>query len=283
MPTYTISAPAKINLFLDVLGVLENGYHELDTIMQSVSLCDIITFDTDADSLTVECSDSTLDGESNLAYRAAELFCERTSTEKKFRIQIEKHIPIAAGMAGGSSDAAAVLYALNDICGRPLTYSELCEIAVKIGADVTFCILGGSMRCGGIGEELTPISPLPDCAILVAMSDEKISAKDAYKKLDAEGFVPRENKVAEALERGDLQSAAVSMFNVFERTAPNSVKVKEMLLECGATGALMSGSGPTVFGVFDSDEAARNAAKMLKAQGIESNICRPIDGRISYN
>jgi len=280
LPKYEIKAPAKINLFLDVLRRLDNGYHELDTVMQSVSLADDITIDTDADSLTVKCSDDTLSGEGNLAYKAAKLFCEATQTSEHYNIYIDKHIPVAAGLAGGSTDAAAVLYALNELNGRPLDREQLYAIALRLGADVTFCVYGGSMRAGGIGQHLMPCPILPECKILLVFSESRVSSKEAYEKLDAEGFNPRENGVIPALENGDIKVVGNALFNLFERIAPEVENTKSLLKDSGAVGTVMSGSGPTVIGLFDDDFALENAVNILKSLGVGYAVCEPIAGRI---
>jgi len=279
VPIYKIKAPAKINLFLDVLRKLPNGYHELDTVMQSVSLCDTVTINTEADGLSVKCSEEWLSGSENLAYKAAVLFCEAANVKPDYSIYIDKKIPIAAGLAGGSTDAAAVLYLLNEINGRPLDTKALYALALKLGADVTFCVYGGTMRAGGIGEHLTPCPIMPDCRLLMVISKSKVSSGEAYAKLDAEGFSPRENGVISALESNDLSALGSSLFNIFERIAPEIEATKRILLDCGAKGALMSGSGPTVFGLFDSEAALDAAMKAVKAAGLEYAVCEPICGR----
>jgi len=279
LPEYRITAPAKINLFLDVIGVLQSGYHEIDTVMQSVTLCDDITIESGHDRLEVRCSESWLDGEDNLAYKAAKLFSETTGINVNHKIYIEKRIPIGGGLAGGSTDAAAVLYALNVMHSRPLNADGLYSIAQRLGADVSFCVYGGSMHARGIGERLTPCPCLPDCSLLMVISDTHVSAGEAYSKLDAEGFTPRKNTVLDALAEKNIEKIGCRLFNIFERIAPETEPIKAVLYENGALGALMSGSGPTVFGIFNDESKLKKAADAVKAFGLRYAVCHPCGPR----
>lgn len=274
LPGTLVYAPAKINLFLSVTGKRPDGYHELDTVMQSVTLCDTVTISR-CDHLRVVCSDPALSGRDNLAYRAAEAFCQAAGMDAAASIRIEKAIPVAAGLAGGSSDAAAVLYALQKMRGRPLPEEQFFALAASIGADVPFCILGGLMRCRGIGEAMTPCGELPPCAVLLAFPEERVSAADAYRRLDEAGWEPVENRLLPALESGDLGMIGGALYNVFQPLNPTSDAVAAEMKRLGAAGAVMSGSGPSVFGLFDTENAAEAAGQKLAANGIRTAVALP--------
>lgn len=300
----TITAPAKINLFLDVTGRRPDGYHTIAGVMQTISLCDTVTLEitepvdhasAGAESITLTCTspDIPADGR-NLAWRAAEAYFAATSTGcKSLTIHIEKRIPAAAGMAGGSADAAAVLVGLNHLFGNPLTTEALCEVGLKLGADVPFCIRGGAQITEGIGEVLTPIAPMPPCELVVACGGEGVSTPAAYKALDTlygnfdpVTYTPRSEELStllSALRQGDLTALCKSTFNLFEGVVlperPVARGIKETLLASGAVTAMMSGSGPSVFGVFlRGDGSAQKACDALMAQGIPAWVCEPVAG-----
>ena len=306
----TLTAPAKINLFLDITSRRPDGYHEIAGVMQSISLCDTVTIEiteptgmylcslaahtAGAESITLTCSNPDLptDGR-NLAWRAAEKFFAATGRGcKNLLIHIEKRIPAAAGMAGGSTDAAAVLVGLNDLFGRPLTTDQLCGVGVTLGADVPFCIRGGAQITEGIGEILTPITPMPACDLVVACGGEGVSTPAAYKALDTlygnfdpDVYTPHAEGLStllSALQKGDLTALCGATFNLFESVVlperPMARGIKDTLLASGAISAMMSGSGPSVFGVFPKgDGSAQKACEMLINQGIPAWVCEPID------
>lgn len=305
----TISAPAKINLFLDVTGRRPDGYHEISGVMQSVSLSDTVTLEVTeptgkylcslnthsagAESITLTCTNPDLPADSrNLAWRAAEKFFTATGRGcKNLLIHIEKNIPAAAGMAGGSTDASAVLTGLNDLFDRPLTTEALCAVGLTLGADVPFCIRGGTQITEGIGEVLTPITPMPACDLVVACGGEGVSTPAAYRALDTlyGGFdpavyTPRAHELTalkSALWQGDLTALCGSVFNLFESVVlperPVARQIKETLLSAGALTAMMSGSGPSVFGVFRrGDGNAERAREALEALGIPAWVCEPV-------
>ncbi|MBO5510799.1 MAG: 4-(cytidine 5'-diphospho)-2-C-methyl-D-erythritol kinase [Clostridia bacterium] len=305
----TLSAPAKINLFLDITACRPDGYHEIAGVMQSISLCDTVTVEVTeptgmylcslgnhtagAESITLTCTNPDLPADSrNLAWRAAEKFFAATGRGcKSLSIHIEKRIPAAAGMAGGSTDAAAVLVGLNDLFGHPLTPAALCEVGLTLGADVPFCIMGGAQITEGIGEALTPITPMPACGLVVACGGEGVSTPAAYKALDTlygsfdpAAYTPRARELTalkSALWQGNLTALCGSMFNLFESVVlpdrPVARQIKETLLSAGAVTAMMSGSGPSVFGVFPKgDGSAEKAREALEALGIPAWVCEPI-------
>ncbi len=289
--TLTAYAPAKINLYLDVTGICDNGYHSIKSVMQTVDLYDVITVNPTTDEIggiTLSCSDPAVPlGTKNIAYKAADAFFRNAKTDVYgCRIHIEKHIPMEAGLAGGSTDAAAVLRLLNEIHGNPLTVDELCRIGATIGADVPFCIKGGTVLCEGIGEQLSPLPSLPYCYIVIARGGEGVSTPDGYRLVDERhcrdfsGSRGDFAKLSKALESGDIDITAKHMYNIFEdvilphhSVAP---RLREIMLECGASGAIMSGSGPSVFGIFTSKDAADMA--MSKAEKISrAFLCHPVD------
>ena len=309
----TLTAPAKINLFLDVTARRPDGYHEIAGVMQSISLCDTVTIEvteptgmylcslgnhaSGAGSITLTCTNPDLPTDShNLAWRAAEKFFAATGRGcKNLLIHIEKRIPAAAGMAGGSTDAAAVLVGLNDLFGHPLTPAALCEVGLTLGADVPFCVMGGAQITEGIGEALTPITPMPACELVVACGGEGVSTPAAYKALDTlygtfdpAAYTPRTRELTtlkSALWQSDLTALCGSMFNLFESAVlpdrPVARQIKETLQACGAITAMMSGSGPSVFGVFPKGDgaaqsAAEKAREALEALGIPAWVCEPV-------
>ncbi len=300
MITLTLSAPAKINLFLDIKRRRPNGYHTISGVMQSVSLCDTVTLTLTpvaCDGLpetTLTCSNPNIPTDDrNLAIKALEAF--KKETGKWFynmHIHIEKNIPAAAGMAGGSTNAAAVLKGLNQLMDNPLTQEELCRLGLTLGADVPFCIMGGAQITEGVGEILTPCAPLPPCHLVIACAGEGVSTPAAYKTLDemygnfdGSVYTPKSDVLAaqlEALKNGDLHGAGRYAYNIFESavlpTHSKAGHIKNTLSEAGAIFAMMSGSGPSVFGVFDDETAAQAAAEVLRKQGIPAWVCEPMEG-----
>ena len=285
------TAYAKINLHLDITGIMPNGYHSVNTVMQSVSLCDTVTLTKRDDGcFTVTCNIPAVPtGNDNLAVKAALAFCRATETAMGADIHIEKHIPMAGGMAGGSADAAAVLRGMNQLCGAPLTTEELCGIGSVLGADVPFCIVGGSAYADGKGDILHPFPPMPNCTLVVACGGEGVSTPVAYKMLDDihDGFgeqsvyEPRSmQELSDACKGGDIGAVTNAMYNIFEQpilsVRPVAAEIKRIMLECGAMGAMMSGSGPSVFGIFDSNESAAKAADAIKKMGVTPHLCQPI-------
>lgn len=291
--THKEKAYAKINLYLDVIKKRDDGYHDVVSIMQNISLHDVVSIsaaDANETKISVACDDAHIpQGSKNIAYKAAELFLDRLGKKAIVSINIEKNIPSAAGLAGGSADAAAVLRALNVIFEKPFSDGELCDLAAKIGADVPFCVLEGTYIAKGIGEVLEECAGLDtEKVLLIARGGEEVSTPVAYKALDAlygefEDKNGNESKLEELLnaikEKND-EAAYFGMYNVFEDVVlPNhsmAQKIKETMYESGAEFAMMSGSGPSVFGIFPDEVFALNALFNLKALGVAAHVCNPL-------
>ncbi|MBQ8350866.1 MAG: 4-(cytidine 5'-diphospho)-2-C-methyl-D-erythritol kinase [Clostridia bacterium] len=275
----TRPAYAKINLYLDVLSCREDGFHDLLTVMHSISLHDDIRVewflsDTTDISLRVYGAKLPLDSK-NLAYRAAELFLAHTQQTAALHINIRKRLPIAAGLAGGSSNAAAVLLALNELAGYPLTEEELLALGATLGSDVPFCMVGGSQICRGRGEMMRPLACGTPLYLVVAKGKERVSTPRAFALMDEhyrrfDGSVPhggQPEKLYRAVADGKLSSVPACIYNAFEAvilpTCPEAAALREQLLSLGAYAACMSGSGPSVFGLFETLEQAQRAAKAI--------------------
>lgn len=266
--------PAKINLTLDVTGKLENGYHTLSMIMQSIDVCDELSFEKTADetilfSMNKELPDK-IPAEKNLVYKAAKLMKNTFKIDGGFKIHLTKNIPAAAGLAGGSSDCAATLIGINELCGLGLDIEKLCEIGVKLGADVPFCIRKGTMLAEGIGEILTPLTPLTGIPVLLIKPNISISTPYVYKhlKLNELDYHPDNKAVISYIKDKNIKKIAASLSNVLETvTIPDNpiiAELKRYLTEIGAIGSLMSGSGPTTFGIFKNMETAKKAYEKAK-------------------
>ena len=271
-----IKAMAKVNLGLDVLRRRENGYHDVKMVMQTVDLYDELTFtkeDNEVIRITTNVGELPLN-EDNLIYKAANLIFDKAGKKYGVSIHLDKNIPIAAGMAGGSTDAAATLLALNELFGFGYNKEELAEIGVKIGADVPYCIHGGTCLSEGIGEILTKLPDAPDCYIVIAKPPIGVSTKYVYENLHIETVKdhPDMDGMVEAIQSGSLSGVTAKMGNVLETVTikkyPEIAVMKNCLLENGAENALMSGSGPTVFGIFTKKETADKALMELNKTGL---------------
>ncbi len=279
MNQLTLKAYAKVNLGLDVIGKLPNGYHEVKMVMQTVGIYDELTLEKAQSGIVVTTDSGELPtDENNLIYKAAKLMQEKYGIREGVRIHLQKNIPIAAGMAGGSTDAAATMKGMNTLFGLGADAAELREEAVKIGADVPYCILGGTALAEGIGEKLTVLSPAPEMHLLVAKPDINVSTKYVYEHLDAMGVVqhPDIDGMVEAIRVGSLTGVLERMGNVLETVTVTAYPVidtiKQRMKELGALNALMSGSGPTVFGVFPDEESAKAAYEQLKQEALAKQI-----------
>ena len=272
-------AYAKINLALDVVRRLPNGYHEVRMIMQTVDICDVLTFAKADEGIQLKVDNIELptDG-NNLICKAARLLLETAGVSAGVNITLEKHIPIAAGMAGGSTDAAATLLAVNELYDLGFGLDALKEIGVKIGADVPYCIEGGTALAEGIGEVLTPLVAPPDCHLVVAKPDINVSTKFVYENLKANELKvhPDVDGMIDALKAGDLTGISMKLGNVLETVTipayPIIRDIKDTLRENGAINALMSGSGPTVFGLFTDKEQAGVAAEKIRSGKLAKQV-----------
>lgn len=301
--TMKVAAPAKLNLSLDVTNRLENGYHELETVMQAVDICDEVTvslsfFMENAMTTSFEPAKITchcprfpeLDGEGNIAYKAARSFLDAADINKScigVEIIIRKQIPFGAGMGGGSADAAATLIALNHLCKTNLSLEALCEIGVTLGADVPFCIIGGTCLARGIGEKLTQIKSFPACFFVVAKPSAFISTKAAYAALDnSDGKIinhPNTTALLEAINNEQPVKASDFFLNVFEQVTDNKEieGVKKALKQHGGLNPTMTGSGSAVFALFEEESAARDCyfslCNLSSGSAGSVYICSPID------
>lgn len=280
-------AYAKLNLTLDVLGDLPGGYHELCSVMQSTTLadrleisaaegCGVIDVTTDKRYLPT--------GENNLAGRAARQFLTKAGISgMDIKIHIEKRIPVGAGLGGGSSDAAAVLRGLNRLFSPPLDGAQLEELGAAVGSDVPFCIQGGTVIARGRGEIMTPIAAMPDCGLLLCKPGFSVSTAELFGLVDQRKIFSRPDTdgLIKAIETGSVGGVAHRLYNVFEevivRGRDEVALIKEMMFDCGALGASMSGTGPTVFGIFHTRQQAEKAADALGAHWRDCFPCRPAD------
>ena len=280
-------ANAKINLSLDVTGIRDNGYHEVSMIMQSVDLADILDIEkNEGDSIILTCDNNDLPcDEHNLIIRAAGALMEKTGRPYGLKIHLTKNIPMAAGLAGGSADAAAALVGINKLCGYGLSVEELKEIGAGIGADIPFCIQGGTCLAEGIGEILTPLSPLPECRIVLVKPPFDVSTAYVYKNLDpllaGDIYHPDTRRMISLIENGNISDIAGDLGNILEsvtvRAYPEISNIKKRLINSGAEGSLMSGSGPTVYGIYTDESAAMTACADLK--GISANMGQNLSGQ----
>lgn len=272
MQSLKIKANAKVNLSLSVLGKREDGYHELDTVMQSISLYDTVYIEK-SDKIAVECGE--FGGEDNIAFKTAAAFFKASGINAGADIKIEKRIPSAAGMGGGSADAAAVLVGLDKLYEAKLSYEKLLKIAVKLGADVPFLIRGGTARAKGIGEILEPIKPIGGCYFLIAKGENKPSTGEMFRLLDSADYnKPDIEKTATAINLQDMVSLLASMDNSFAALWRES-RIKAELLKTDADAVSLSGSGPAWFAVYLDKNRAVAAEKALKALEIPVFLCEP--------
>ena len=255
MDKLELKALGKINLGLDVLGRRENGYHDVRMVMQTLYLYDNVTLQKkSAPGIEIDSNLFYLpNDEDNIAWKAAKLLIDEFDIKDGIRIHLDKHIPVAAGMAGGSSNAAAVLYGMNQMFRLGLSQKELMERGVKLGADVPYCIMRGTVLAEGIGEKLTPLPPMPKCQILIAKPPISVSTKMVYEKLDS----------CEIKEHPDIDGILDGLKNQ---------DLEQCMMEAGALGAMMSGSGPTVFGIFRDRRTAKEAFTKVKAQNLAKQI-----------
>ena len=284
--TYTVKAPAKINLALDVISKRPDGYHDVAMIMQTIALYDTISVRNGFEGIRLTSDSSIIPiDETNIAYKAAHYLSTKYHVKSGADIHIEKRIPVAAGLAGGSTDAAAVLKLLNKAWDLKLSKSELMDAGSKLGADIPFCIQGGTCLAEGLGEKLTVIKSIPDCYILLAKPNVGVSTRDVYQGLKLNQIEERPNipAILQSIENQDLREICNSMVNVLETVTtkmhPIIVELKQKLIENGAIGSMMSGSGPTVFGIFEDMTTAQAAYDNMKTLVNEIFVVKTFDGR----
>lgn len=276
----SLKALAKINLGLDVVRRREDGYHEVRMIMQTIHLYDRLDIKRTKESgIQIQTNLSFLPvNENNLIYKAAKLLMDEFSITDGVSVKLDKRIPVAAGMAGGSTDAAAMLFGMNRLFSLGLTKRQLMERGVQIGADVPYCIMRGTALAEGIGEELSPLAPMVKCPVLIAKPSISVSTKFVYQnlKLDDATVHPDIDLLIEDIKAKNLHDIAAHMGNVLETvTIPNYPvidEIKKHMLSNGAVGAMMSGSGPTVFGLFDDEDTAKKAYKAMRSSHLARQV-----------
>lgn len=283
----TLKAPAKINLYLDVGARRPDGYHDIKSIMHTVDLCDTVTVDTDRDGIFLTCSDTSLPtGRENLAYKAAEVFFEKSGINAAAQIHIEKKIPVCGGLAGGSTDAAAVLKGLNEAFDYPFSSDTLFRLGAALGADVPFCINGGCALCEEIGDRLTKLTTLSGVCCVIAKGGEGVCTASAYADIDSR-FGGSLNKdfgnftaVLSAVKNGDVKGVCDYAYNIFEEVVlprhSTAQRLKTEFERHGAMLSMMSGSGPSVFALFDSEKQSAKAAEAIRSLGADAHLCKLI-------
>ena len=280
MKQIELKALAKINLGLDVLGRRENGYHDVRMVMQSIYLYDEVKLEKTAEpGITTVSNLSFLPtGDGNIAYKAARLLQEEFQIAEGIKITLNKHIPVAAGLAGGSSNAAAVLFGMNRMFRLGLSQKDLMDRGVRLGADVPYCIMRGTVLAEGIGEKLSVLPAMPECTVLIAKPPVSVSTKVVYEALDAKEITehPDIDGIIEGLKNNSLKQVAACMGNVLEDVTvpmhPVIDQIKQEMKSAGALNAMMSGSGPTVFGLFESRADAREAQRRIREKSLTRQV-----------
>lgn len=277
-----VKAAAKINLMLDILKKLDNGYHSLFTVMQSIDLYDVVTVELSTnEGIFISCDNEKVPcNEKNIVYKCAVRFFEFSNiTSYGINIDIKKNIPIAAGIAGGSADGAAVLYCLNKIFKTHLSHKQLCEIGSKVGADIPFSLTGGTAVVMGVGDVVAPVKNLNDCYIVIAKPLQDVSTPQAYSDFDSLNRVRHLDRVSmiDAVSNADYEKTCSLCGNVFEQAVevPKRPHIKGIMRKCGANACSMSGSGPTVFALFKEKEKAKDCFDKLKAKYSDVYLCKP--------
>ena len=280
MEQVKVIAPAKVNLSLDITGVDEKGYHLLDMVMQTVSVFEYITL-TKQDDITMSSNAKFIPTDSkNTAVKAAIKFFEYTGIKGGVHIHIKKTVPIKAGMAGGSADAAGVIVGLNYMYGTKLSTQQMCEIGLMCGSDIPFMIHGGTKRIQGTGDIILPAPQMPECWLAVCMPSKGVSTPQAYANYDAMGIktTVETDKLIKAIEAENLGYIAKYMANDLELAAgsEDTEPIKKALIDLGAIGSMMTGSGAAVFGIFDSEEKAQNAVEKLRETVKSTFLAKPV-------
>ena len=285
MNTITEKAYAKLNISLDVSKAREDGYHDMVMVMQTVSLCDELSITLDPTGVVRAEADLRYipRDDRNLAVKAAKLYFARTGREETGAvIRMKKRIPVGAGMAGGSSDAAAVIRALNRTFGQELTKEEMMALAEQTGSDVAFCVVGGTALAEGRGEILTPLRDMPDCTIVICKPDYSISTPELFRAIDREKLRihPDTAGILEAIREGNLAQICRRMYNVFEDVPDRRMKIiggiKTKLINKGAEGAVMTGTGSAVFGIFTDENTAKKACSAMSKEVSFTCVAKPV-------
>lgn len=282
-----VTANAKINLFLDLGSVLKNGYHGIWTVMQSVSLADLITVEKTDAGITVTCSDPVIPtGEKNIAYKAAALYLQETASDCGVHIHIEKHIPSQAGLGGGSADAAGTLLALNRLFGETVAFRRLTEIAFQCGADVPFCLTGGMALCQNMGEVIAPLPSLQDVYVVIAKPQAGVSTAEAYAAYDNAVWIRRADREQFLYHAAGGHSKEIlrRCSNLFEQfiEVPGRADIKSVMRKHSAAAACMSGSGSAVYGIFESQADAENCVAELQKDFDNVSLCVPCEQGIIF-
>lgn len=289
MNRITVFAPAKINLFLEVHKIMDDGYHNIESLMQTVSMGDTVEIEKlpaeigqTGSSVHLSCSDDILPCDSsNLIMRVANLFFEETGIIGGVSIRLTKLIPIAAGLAGGSTNAAATIIALNKLFGTNFSLGRMCELGAKLGADVPFCVRRGTCKATGRGELLTRIADMPDCDIVIAIGNGRVSTRWAYHRIDdmTDRKITSISDIENAVTTGDIEKVSSLLYNAFENVSPHETDIKRILGDAGALGSTMSGSGSAVYGIFNDSARAKYAYGRLLNAGFRAFLCKPIGKR----
>lgn len=277
-----VKAAAKINLMLDILKKLDNGYHSLFMIMQSVDLYDTVSVEKNCgDEIIIKCdADGVPCNEKNIAYKCAVAFFDALSiADRGITIEIEKAIPMAAGTAGGSADGAAVIYCLDKLYNTKLSTKKLCEIGAKVGADIPFSLVGGTAIALGTGTIIAPVKDLPECYVVLCKPDQDVSTPEAYAEFDSLNRVRHLDRISmvDAVADGDYDKICSLCGNVFEQAVevPKRPHIKGIMRKSGADACVMSGSGPTVYGIFRNKENAEDAYNKLSKKYDNVYLCKP--------
>ncbi len=284
MKPLKVKCPAKLNLFLDISFRMPNGYHIMEMVMQSVNLFDTLYLTLDSSGeIEVAMENSLIPGDQkNIAYRCAQALLEAAGSSQGVHIRIHKEIPAQAGLGGGSADGAGVLVGLNHLLGSPLNLQQLCDLGAAIGSDIPFCIIGGTAVVRGFGEIIEPIQPLAPCNLLIAKPAVGMDTAECFRRYDALGrafSLPGIPAMKAAIQAGDVPAVCSQLYNALEEAAalPEVEEIRQIMLDYGAMGSRMTGSGSAVFGVFHRAAEQERCARRLKQLGHTTRRCSPVN------
>lgn len=284
MKTVKVKCPAKLNLYLDITHRMPNGYHIMEMVMQAVNLFDTVYLTlNDTGEVTLSMEDSPISADqTNIAWRCARLLLDETKSSHGVDIRIHKEIPSEAGLGGGSADGAGVLVGLNALLSSPLRTERLIELGARVGSDIPFCIQGGTAMVRGYGEILEALEPLDDCCILIAKPEKGVPTAECFARYDASGKpygIPGTPLIKKAINADDLSAVCKLLYNALEEAAdlPEVQEIRQIMLESGAAGSRMTGSGSAVFGIFPRSEQLENASRTLKKLGYYTRRCSPVE------